>query len=114
MLGFLLVYFIGKRFYDLAEEHQQKKWLFAILGVITYYAVGTAFVVFLAILDVYIFYWEFDWDNRYGMNLLALPSGLLGCWILYNILENKWKKEGFIKVTNEIDDLGKPVDEDLI
>ncbi len=38
MLGLFLLYFIGKIFYQLAEAHNKNKWVFAILGVIAYYA----------------------------------------------------------------------------
>lgn len=106
MLGLLLIYFIGKRFYDLSIDYNQKKWLYAILGVITYYVVGTVFVVFITIFDVYFFDWGFDWDNNFGMNLLVLPSGLLAVWGLYHILENKWKKS-VIVIKDEINDIGK-------
>ena len=34
MLGLLLIYFIGKYFYDLAAEFEKNKWLYAILGVV--------------------------------------------------------------------------------
>lgn len=114
MLGILLIYFIGKRFYDLADEYYQKKWLFAILGVATYYAVGTACVVFIAILDVYFFGWNFDWQSSFGMNLLAVPLGLLAVWGLYQILERRWKKLDVLRVTDEIQDIGMPIDDDLI
>ena len=38
MLGLLLLYWVGKYFYKLAEEHDKSKWGFAILGVVSYYA----------------------------------------------------------------------------
>ena len=110
MLGVVLIYFIGKRFFYLARKYNQKEWLFAILGVAAYYAVGTAFVVFLALMDFYVFAWGFDWDNRYGMNMLVLPSGLLACWGLYRFLESKWKKS-YSVVKDEIQDIGKQLDE---
>ena len=40
MLGLILIYFIGKRFQDLAKTYDNHKWGFAIAGVATYY-IGT-------------------------------------------------------------------------
>jgi len=40
MLGLLLIYFIGKYFYDLAILHEKSKWGWAVIGVVSYYAEG--------------------------------------------------------------------------
>ena len=34
MLGLVLLYWIGKYFYKLAEEYDKSKWGFAILGLV--------------------------------------------------------------------------------
>ena len=92
MLGILLIYFIGKRFYDLSEVHNQNKWLYAILSIIIYYAGTFVFGIIVVLLDLYIFNWGIDWDNSMHLNLLALPIGLLVVWGVYVFLENKWEK----------------------
>lgn len=110
MLAILLIYFIGKRFYDLSVEYNQNKWLYAILSVIIYYGAGFVFGIIIAILDLYVFDWEIDWDSNYGINLLGLPVGLLAVWGFYVILENRWKKS-VIVIKDEINDIGKKLDE---
>jgi hypothetical protein len=109
MLGILLVYFIGKRFYDLSIEYNKNKCLFAILSVIVYYAAGFVFGFVLAILDLYVFNWGINWDN-YGINLLSIPVGLLTVWGFYVVLESKWKKS-VVVVKDEINDIGKNINE---
>lgn len=106
MLGILLIYFIGKHFYKMAETYNKNKWLFAILGVVTYY-VGT-FIggIVLAILDE-IFVLGINWDSNLILGLMALPFGIALDYLFYKILEKKWKKE-FVPVGNEIEDIGKP------
>lgn len=106
MLGILLIYFIGKHFYKMAETYNKNKWLFAILGVVTYY-VGT-FIggIVLAILDE-IFVLGINWDSNLSLGLMALPFGIALDYLFYKILEKKWKKE-FVPVGNEIEDIGKP------
>ncbi|GGZ63472.1 hypothetical protein [Mesonia mobilis] len=37
MIGIVFIYFVGKKFYTLAEEKNKKKWPYAILGVLSYY-----------------------------------------------------------------------------
>ncbi|UKM64707.1 hypothetical protein GSB9_01264 [Flavobacteriaceae bacterium GSB9] len=109
MLGILLIYFIGKRFYDLAEEYDQSKWLFAILSIIIYYASGILVLAIIAVLDMAVFGWGFNWESNFGISLLALPIGLLTLWGFYTLLENRWKKS-VVVVKDEINDIGKPAE----
>ncbi|WP_298551048.1 hypothetical protein [uncultured Algibacter sp.] len=110
MLGILLIYFIGKRFYDLSVDYSKNKWLYAILGVVTYYVIGNVFLALIVILDIYVFDWGFNWESTYGINLLALPLGLLGVWGFYILLEKNWKKS-VVVIKDEIQDIGKNIEE---
>lgn len=110
MLGILLIYFIGKRFYDLSEENNQNKWLYAILSIVIYYAAGFVFGLIIGLLDVYVFDWGLDWENNWSLNLLGLPVGLLTVWGFYVFLENNWKKT-VVTITDEIDDIGRNIEE---
>jgi hypothetical protein len=108
MLGILLIYFIGKHFYKMAETYNKSKWLFAVLGVIMYY-VGT-FIggVVLALLDE-IFVLGINWENNFTLGIMALPFGIALDFVFYKLLEKKWKKE-FIPVGQEIDQIGQAPD----
>lgn len=103
MLGILLIYFIGKAFYDLAQEHNKNKWVFAILGVVSYYG-GTIIAGFvfglLAELDVTDFFIELP---EIGLSLFALPFGLLACWAFYKILSNNWSNQSVENVNDALD-----------
>lgn len=109
MLGLLLIFFIGKYFYKLAEEFNQNKWLYAILGIVMYYASGIVFGVLLGVLDL-MFGWNLDYDNMFGINLLGIPIGIAACYGFYYLLQKKWKKSVLI-ITDEIKDIGKSIDE---
>lgn len=92
MLGIILIYFIGKWHYELADLHKRNKWLFAILGVLSYYA-GT--FVFGLLFGVYVLISndpELLNTNNFLLNLIALPFGLLATWGQYKLLESNWKK----------------------
>ncbi len=111
MLGililFLFIYFVGNRFYELAHEYGKNKWLYAILGVVSYYAGAflSGFLIgfFLVLMDSE----AIDTTSEIVFNLLSIPFGILACWGLYQILKSKWKREHAVN-TDAIEDIGKP------
>lgn len=105
MLGLLLLYWIGKYYYQLAQKFDKSKWGFAILGIATYYGVMVVvmliFVLFCLLAGI-----EFDFEaNEMLLSLAAIPFGLAGVYFLYNFLEKKWKKE-YVNPLAEIDSIG--------
>ncbi len=109
MLGILLIYFIGKRFYDLSEEYKQNKWLYAILSIVVYYVgifstgIILGIIISLGIMDI-------DLENSLMISLISLPFGLGAVYLFYILLEKKWKKT-VVVVKDEIQDIGKNIDE---
>lgn len=87
MLGLLLLYFIGKNFYKLAEQYDKSKWGFAILGVASYYGGGIISVFLLILVFPELYHTE-----DYVLDLIGLPLGLLFCVGLYQILKANFKK----------------------
>ncbi|MFN6943342.1 MAG: hypothetical protein ACK4ND_00230 [Cytophagaceae bacterium] len=101
MLGILLLYFIGKSYYSLAERFKKKKWLYVILGIVSYYA-GTAviglimgFLIELGVAP------QLDHIPDIAINLIAMPFGILACWLLHRNLENRWSKAP-ASINNEV------------
>lgn len=93
MLGIILLYWIGKYFYKLAEEYDKKKWGFAILGIVIYY-VGSFVLGAITIGVIDIFSEGFiDNSNDFALSLIAIPFGLLSCYLLYFFLQKRWKRE---------------------
>ena len=105
MLGILLIYYIGKKFYELSDIYDKNKWLYAITSVVLYYVTGIVLIAILVILDD-LFYWGFDWESRFGINLISVPVGLFSVWLLYNSLEKRWKASA-VSIQDEIQDIGK-------
>lgn len=105
MLGILLIYWIGKYFYQLADKNNQNKWLFAILGIAVFYITQFIFAIILVFLN------EFGITNvdldSFALNLLGIPLGFLGCYIFYILLEKSWKKD-VVDVAEDIQDIGNP------
>ena len=92
MLGILLIFFIGRYFYNLALKYDKNAWLYAIIGVVTYYGSGLVVGFAIAILAL-VFEWEdiLDEGNTLLLNLLSIPVGILGCYIVYYFLEKNFK-----------------------
>lgn len=93
LLGILLLFFIGKYFYKLAEEYDKNKWLFGLLGIVSYYTgtILSGFILGFAIEIISPGY--INNFNDVTIGLLTIPFGLLTCYILYHYLEKKWKRE---------------------
>ncbi|MDO5969724.1 hypothetical protein Q4Q35_07880 [Flavivirga aquimarina] len=109
MLGLLLIYFIGKRFYDLSEEYSQNKWLYAILGIVIYY-VGTFIVSIVLAVLIEFGIIDIDLENSFVIGLIALPFGIGAVYLFYILLEKKWKK-AVVVVKDEISDIGKNIED---
>jgi hypothetical protein len=101
VIGLLLIYFIGKAFYDLADKYEKSKWGYAILGVASYYF-GLLLGGFIVGIAVEIFapgtVTEF---SDVALGLMAVPLGLLTCWGIYKLLERNWSNPP-IKDNNDI------------
>jgi hypothetical protein len=91
MLGLVLIYSIGKYYYNLAALHEKNKWLFAIIGVASYYA-GT-FISGIALGIVLLgFETSVDELNRVVLALIALPFGIGTTLLVYHLLKKNWQK----------------------
>ena len=109
MIEIVILILIGRSFFRLAEEYKQNKWVFAILGVVTYYASAFIFGMLLGVADE-LFNLGFAWDNTLLLTFIAMPIGLGAVYLLYSTLKRNWKKSEVVD-NNEIQDIGKNSDE---
>jgi hypothetical protein len=113
MLGLVLIYFVGKAFYDMAKKYNQSSWLYAILGVLSYYGGIVVGGVILGII-LGLFYPVFlDETSETLLGLMTIPIGILACWGFYQLLKKKWHKDYLIEEQKKpkIADIGKPEEE---
>ncbi len=100
MLGILLIYLIGKKFYDLAGNYEKSQWTYAVLGVLSYYIgtfiAGIAIVIFLDLFEIT----SVDDVDDFVLGLVAIPFGLLSCWGVYHLLIRNWEKK---TISNNLD-----------
>lgn len=93
MLGLVLLYWIGKHFYKLAEEYRKSQWGFTILGIIAYYGGIVFFSFTLGIVLEIISPGYVESINEFVFGILMIPFGLLTCYLLYLYLEKTWKRK---------------------
>ncbi len=101
MLGIVLIYFLGKAFYDLAGQHGRNKWGYAVAGVVSYYF-GTFVIGIVLYLGLDLFGVNVDEMNDLVLNFLAIPFGLLACWLYYKFLEKKFETTAIIVGAEDI------------
>lgn len=100
MIGIIFIYFVGKKFYKLAEEKHKKKWLYAIIGVLSYYfGLVTGGLALGVLLEIFM-PGTVDSMNEMALGLLCVPFGLLACFGLYWIFKNAWQGDEIIE-TND-------------
>ena len=107
MLSFLLLYFVWKKFADLAVGYGKSKhygWLGILVYVVGLLVIGMILGILNEILG-----WGIDFENNLAIKFMDLPIGLGCCYILYLILDKKWKSE--VVETESIDDIGNSVND---
>jgi hypothetical protein len=102
MVGLILLYFVGKAFYDMAVSEGKSKWLFAILGVASYYTGLFIGGLLLAIGYELFLDGSIDEVNETALSALALPFGVLACWGFYTLLKKRWSNKQAISAADEI------------
>ena len=98
ILGFALLYFIGKYYYNLAAYHNKNKWGFAILGIAAYYAGVFFFGVILGFILELSSNNSVDDMNSFVLGLIALPFGAGTTALLYHLLKKNWEKNRKIEL----------------
>ena len=93
MLGILLLYFIAKPFYKMAERHDKNKWLFAICSVLIYYLGSFIGGALIAVVSQFGFNYPIDQMEDILIGVMAMPFGLLAAWGFFKYLERKWEND---------------------
>jgi len=102
VLRFLLVFFIGKTFYDLASYHDKNKWLYAFIGLVSYFVAAIVFALF-AFLFIDAMGSSPLNANQLHLSMISVAVGLLSCWCVYKYLYSRWKNQNKSEHTEILD-----------
>lgn len=97
MLGLIFIYFVGRAFYRLAEEHNKTKWLWAVIGIASYYAFGFIVGVVVALLNL-----SWALENEVLLTFIGIGAGIGGIILLYHLIKNNWEKKPTVNSDVEI------------
>ncbi len=93
MLGLVLIFFIGKAYFDLAKNHNKEyAWLYAVLAIALYY--GFLFISLFVIVGIL----EYSSPmtlynmNEYLLGIMGVPFGLLAVWAGHLILKKRFSE----------------------
>ena len=102
MFGLILLYWIGKYYYKLAEKYNRNKWLFVILGIAVYYLGMILFGIIIMSIAEMISPGYIDTSNEALFSIFMVPFGALSCYLIYNSLKNNWKGDEL----DSVDEIG--------
>ncbi len=93
MIGLILIFSIGKHFYKLAQEFEKSPpFGYAVLGVIVYYGGMILFSLSLGVVIALVKPNYIDNLNNLVIGLIAIPFGILSCWLLSKYQRKRWSK----------------------
>lgn len=101
-MDLLIIGGLGKAFYDLANDFEKNKWLFAIIGVISFYI----FTFFVGVSSAIVFSTNGDFSESTitMLGYFATIISLIFSLILYVILKKRWETDRRTKKTGLLDD----------
>lgn len=91
MLGLLLIFYVGKAFFNLAKKHDRNQWVFAILGIVVYYGITFIFGIGVALFSELSGSGSMLGMPSLALQFIAIPVGLLGVWLFHYILRKNWE-----------------------
>ncbi len=104
MLGIFLIYWIGRKFYDLAFLHHRSQWGWAIFGIIIYFVSQIIFGMLIGIVAPNLLN---DTGGSFVVNILGIGIGL-GVWfIVFKFLEKSWDNNDYKRGEIAIEAIGK-------
>lgn len=103
ILSYIFLFYVGFYFYRLAENHKKNKWIFAIIGIGSYFLALVIYPFYLRLFD------PEEIQNPANIVLVSVKSltiALISIFILFQVLSFVWNKKKKIN-KEEINTIGK-------
>lgn len=93
MLGIILIFFVARLFYSLADKYGRNKWVFAILSIVNFFGIQVVIGLLIGLFgDTSIL------DDELLLTVIGLLSSIAATTILYFSLQAFWQKHPKNKV----------------
>ncbi len=106
MIGLILIYNVGKVFYELAELHGKNRWIYAVWGVASYYLGVIVGGILLGIMLMAYSETILEGKSDTVIGLLGIPVGILVCWANYRFLKKRWEGNEVVEPNSDLLDHG--------
>lgn len=107
MLGIFLIYWVGKKYYDLAFQYNKSPWAWAIAALFIYF--GSQFV--LGIIASILFYadqnFEIPTKDELLLNLSGVLFGLAIWYGIFTYLERRWENQYYNQADDSFDQINE-------
>lgn len=100
ILGYIFLFYIGFYFYRLAENHNKNKWVFGILGIVSFIVSYFSYLLFCR------FYYsqEVILESLHIISIKSFLSGVIGAILVFQILSRVWSRKKNLEI--EVDKIG--------
>ena len=97
----IILFNIGRAFFNMAKKYGKKKQLYTLLGILVFVILGTLSFLLAYFILITIMHWAF---NTNWLFYWAYSVGIIGAITVHYLLEKKWKEEApeIDTVINEI------------
>lgn len=103
MLGIIIIYWIGRKYYDLAVRCNKSPWSWAIYAILIFYGSQIMFGVLVALFSP-----ETNFEtNEVILNILGIAISGIVWFSVYKLLEKRWEKIDPNTYEDLIDNIGK-------
>jgi hypothetical protein len=111
MLGLVLIYWVGRKFYDLADYHKRSQWGYTFVGLGIYFGTQLIFGMVLELLNPGLID-GLDKSSGLGLDLLGMAIGGLVWYLALQYFTKKWEQQYDSEAYNldaEIEDIGSNI-----
>ena len=105
ILGYIILFYVGFYFYRLAENNNKNKWVFAIIGILTYLFEITVYPLYLRVFNSE----DIEAFEISSISLKSFLIGLISVFLLFQTLSLIWSRKKKVN-KKEIDKIGKAKD----
>ncbi len=109
VLTLIILFNVGKAFYNLAKKYRKNSSAYAFLGIFAFLVIAGIFFLIFYFIFISTLNWAFSIST---MIYVAFAISVVLTVLVHFLLEKNWKKHDNVDLKKEIDKIGKKPDSD--